>query len=257
MTTSLGDDKDKKLYNLKGANSYIIKPIKQELVHKIIQLQIDKLNKIKEEENNNKFLDFDLDDEFLDLDINNEFLDFDADDEFFDFDANDEFLDFEDDIDIDSQKKINHANTTHKHVSAKEFLDENLEDDEYFYDMIDSIDDIYDELKDSLILKKFTEKQADIGLVLSKYSAFLNTFSNFYELSYSIYNMSKIIDNLDLTNFDEKKTNKIIKYIEALFINLDRWKTDVFINKTAVDVYYINASILNDIIYLEDMVKKL
>ena len=249
MTTSLGGEKDKKLYNLKGAHSYIIKPIRQELVHKILQFLINK-NKKPKDDNFSPSENSAESDGFEDEEL--------IDDEFFDFDGDDEFFDFDEDetTNEQSQNLIDHANTTHKHVTAQEFLSENV-DNEYFYDLIDQIDDIYYEFKDELVISLFNTQKEDIHTVLSKYSTFLNTFSSFYELSYATYNMGKIIEGLDISIYDEKKANKILRYIEALLGNLDRWKTDVFIEKTAVDVYYINASILSDVIYFEDMIKKM
>jgi len=241
-----GGEKDKKLYNLKGAHSYIIKPIRQELVHKILQFLIDRQQKPEDDSLSSSENSTESD----------EFEEF-GDDEFFDFDEDDEFFDFEEGItDNKKQNVINHANTTHRHVTAKEFLSENI-DNEYFYDMIDQIDDIYYEFKDEFVVSLFATQKEDFSTVLSKYSTFLNTFSSFYELSYATYNMSKIIEGLDISRYEEKKANKILRYIEALLGNLDRWKTDVLIEKTAVDVYYINASILSDVIYFEHMTKKM
>ena len=94
----------------------------------------------------------------------------------------------------------------------------------------------------------------NITKLLEEYNRFLYTFSEFEELSKVIYILIELLND---TDFDTLKSKKMCsKFIVAIIEDLADWKEHVFVLKDAVDVYYINASILNSYVQLKDIVNK-
>ena len=224
MTTSLGGEKDKKLYNLKGANSYIIKPFDKDIVLNIFDkiFALEKNNDVEPEEDNDFF---DFDEEF---------------DDFYDFD--------DDDI-----QDVTDANITHKKIPASQFL-EDYEDLSYILEDIDEIDESLTNLIESLDIDTLEMLKDDIQNILSVYAAFVKSFSDFNELSNAIYTISTIIDKLNLTAFNSQSQTYIVEFIRAILSDLSNWKEHVFVKQDAIDVFYINASVINSYVQLKGII---
>ena len=45
----------------------------------------------------------------------------------------------------------------------------------------------------------------------------------------------------------------IIEFLRAIFSDLSQWKEHVFITQDAVDVFYINASVINSYVQLKGL----
>jgi hypothetical protein len=212
------------------ANAYITKPINQTMVNAMLDKYVC-LNDLKQ--------NLECKEDFFDLDSFEDFDDLNNIDEF-----NSENIDMIDDF-----------NESHKQISAKEFLSEYDNLDYILLDISDLDDDIY-ELVDTLEFNVLVENISNIIAILDSYSAFLNTFSSFYELATSLNILSNLLSNTDFTKFDNKNLEFITNFIKAIFKDLQDWKEHVFILQDAVDVFYINASSLNSCIQLENYIKK-
>jgi len=191
--------------------------------------------------------------EFLLLKVNllDEDKNFDDEDiDFIDFDFDDE----EDDNDMEDY------NVSHLGKSAIEFLEEY--DNKELEDLIDDLnyieENIYiiiDELYEDNL-----EKNSDfIVEVFSSYGKFFNIFCEFVKVSTAL---NLLAVNIEKVKFDDafigNKTKHIIaEFIKAIFQDLISWKNAVFINKDTVDVCYMNASIYNSYLQLDDFLKKL
>ncbi len=194
-------------------------------------------SKTFEEDNKNK------------AEINSDFMDFDEDDDFMDFDE-----DEEDDDSIDHSKELMDAyNDSHKKVTAKEFLsfyNEQDVDSEELVELEESLDTLISHI---LFEDNLKENLPEVIDILEKYNRFLYMFSEFEELNKVIYGLVELLNSI---NFDTlKRTKMTSKFIVAIIEDLFDWKEHVFILKDAVDVYYINASILNSYVQLKDIVK--
>ena len=175
-------------------------------------------------------------------------------DDFFDFDEDDEFMDFDNDDEIDHSKELMDAyNDSHKKVTAKEFLSFYSEqgiDSEEFTELEEELDTLISHI---LFDDNLKENLPEVIDILEKYNRFLYMFSEFEELSKVIYGLVELLNNI---NFDTlKRTKMTSKFIVAIIEDLFDWKEHVFVLKDAVDVYYINASILNSYVQLKDIVK--
>ena len=228
MVTSLGEEKHKFLFKLNKANSYIIKPFDKSIVINVF----DKIFHLTQQDNKN------LENSQQDYQQDNEFLDFD-----------DEFDDFYDFSDNDIQD-ITDANITHKKISAKQFL-EDYNNLSHILDDVAEIDDALTHLIDSLDIDTFEMLKNEMLDVFEIYISFVNSFLDFNELSNAIYTISTIIDNLNINSYNIQSQTYIIEFIRAILSDISNWKEHVFVKQDAVDVFYINASVINSYVQLK------
>ncbi len=236
MTTAMGEKEDILSFKEKGATSYAIKPYSMDTIYMMLDKYVkplfdnDQTQDTKDTEEIEDFEDFD------------DFTDF--------YDLDDEF---EDEFDID-KNLMEENNKSHKKVTAVDFL-KDYDDIGYMLEDLDEIDELLSELITYLDLETIKESKENINLVLNKYSTFLNGLSDFGELSSSLNLLNNSISDTDFKSLEEKKANYSIEFIRAILTDLSQWKEHVFMAQDAVDVFYINASILNSYIQLESLVK--
>ena len=256
MLTAYGDKKHKLLFRLKGANAYIIKPINKDIILTVLDNFI-KANFTQIPTETTEVIDeanSDTNTTITDDTQDDEFVDFDGDDDLF-LDFDDEFIDCYDDIlDEDDAKELAHANTTHKKVPASVFL-EDYDNLDYILDITYDIEAILDELIKNLSIETFENYREDVDLVLSKFTTFLNSFADFYELSSAIYLLKTTLEKFNIEDFDTKKAAYIVEFVRTIIQDISNWQDHVFVTQDAVDVFYINASILNSCIQLKDLMK--
>ncbi|MEA3354223.1 MAG: response regulator [Campylobacterota bacterium] len=226
MVTALNDDQMRKKAKELGADDYIAKPFDNEEIFAVLDKFINLENAPEDDE----------------------FLDFDDEDEFFDFDD-------EDDDSIGIQKHMmDDFNQSHKKISAIEFL-KDYEVLDYMIEELDEIEeDVYEHI-DTLYSDNLQDSIESIIFTISKYSHFLNTFLEFQELSTSLNLLSRMLERSDFTDTDERKRTLIAEFIKSMLNDLVKWKNHVFVDKDAQDVFYLNASLLNSCIQLEDILK--
>jgi len=181
-----------------------------------------------------------------------DFFDFDEEEEFLDFDDNEEFLDFDDG---NEQKELmEQYNQTHGKVSAQEFLlgydnyDSNLEE----------LEDLSEEMELLVAGLLFDDDPSahidDIIRVIGKYHRFLFLFSEFDELERVLEALIGLIETIDPQKL--KNNTLVSKFIVAIIKDLNDWKEHVFMIKDAIDINYINASVLNSYIQLQTLLEK-
>ena len=96
-----------------------------------------------------------------------------------------------------------------------------------------------------------------ILFILEKYATFLNTFTDFIELSTSLSMLISIIRKINIDSLDDDRKIFILNYIKALIEDLQDWKEHVFVLQDAIDIFYINASSLANCMQLENYLKKI
>ena len=241
MLTALNDEKTKNEASELGANAYIIKPTKKDSIFVmldkyLLELLNDDIENIKSESSN----DDEENDDFFDLD-----------DEFFDLD--DAFSDNEDNCEI--QKQLSYMDTfnkSHKQIPAKEFIEEyNNNDLSGMIEDLETIETHVFNYIEELDGNNLMEEKDDLSTVFVEYSRFLNIFIEFSELSTGLGMLAYLLENSNFDNINTGGKTFISSYIKAIFNDLIDWKYNVFIKQTAIDVCYINASLLNSCIQLE------
>ncbi len=168
---------------------------------------------------------------------------------------NNDFMDLgdEDDEDIKNCKDLMaEYNKSHKKVCAINFLDtysKNKKNIKNLIDLEEEIDILLLNISNDKDLEKEIEK---IIYVLERYSNFVYIFKEFKKLSDVVLSIVKLLSGIDFSSLKKRKT--ILKLIVAILDDIKDWKKHVFILEDAVDVYYINASILNSFISLKKII---
>ncbi|RLA80326.1 MAG: hypothetical protein DRG78_11205 [Epsilonproteobacteria bacterium] len=232
MTTGLGKEEDKLTFHQKGASSYAIKPYSRDTIYLMLDKYIKPLLMIDET----------TDDEFKDFD------------DFEDFDEFTDFYDEDEDFDIDTELMDEH-NKSHKQIPASEFL-KDFNSIEYMLEDLEDVSELLSELITSIDAESMNDFKEDIECILNKYKFFLDGLHDFDELSSSLSLLNNSVSNIDFKTLDSKKAIFAVEFIKAIFIDLSEWKEHVFIKKDAVDVFYVNASVLNSCIQLQNFIKR-
>ena len=222
MATAMGEQKHKILFKIKGANSYLIKPYDKEMITSIF----DRFKTIRFSSQNIAEAQEDI--EF------------------------DDFMDFDEDNELNEAMIV--ANQTAPKISAVDFIAE-YGDIEHIIDIIDEADEDMEILIETLDQDNFHTKHEIITYVLSKYATFLNNFSDFQAISSSIYFLKGTIEKTDFHSLDNSKFIYVVEFIRAIFTDLKNWKINVFEEQIAVDVFYINASILSSCLKLQELME--
>jgi len=226
MVTALGDEKTKQKAKEVGAHGFIAKPFRYEAMEALL----------------NKYLDIDTIDEYEDGD------------DFFDFGDDDEFADGTNDLILGQMENFNE---THTKISAKEFLKEYTEMEiTHLLEEIETSQIGIDEIIYTLYEDNLEEKKEEIAGEILIFATFLNNFEDFRELSTTLSLLERHFESVSYDEVESKTKEHICNFIKAIFNDLIKWKDNVFIERSAVDVYYINASMLNSCIQLEALIKK-
>jgi CheY-like chemotaxis protein len=225
MVSALDDDVTIKKEKELGANAFANKPFEKSTIEMMLNHYISKIIQ-------NHQLD--------------EGLDFE--DDFFDFDE-----EFEDDIEHNTNDMDNY-NASHKKISAAEFLS-TFGDDEVHLEDLSELEEGLDQVIANIIQNGNLEtERTEVIVILNQYRRFLFLFSEFEELSAVISNIVTLITDI---NFDKLKNKKnVSNFIVSIIDDLIKWKEHVFVVQDAIDVYYINASILNSSIGLKNLIEK-
>ena len=243
MVTAIGDQDYIEFFKQKGANSYLIKPFDKNKIFKILEHAFKVKVNLTPEKSQTVL---DTQDTISDSGMSdNDDFEFDFD---FDFDFDDDFISEED------SESVTKANNTHLKITSQEFL-KDYENLEYMLEDIEDIDVILDNLIHTLDPDTLNDSLRHIDECLRKYSSFLNSLTSFEELSSSIVMLNINIERTEFDKFDEKKMFYVIEIIRSILEDLQNWKEFVFVQQTAQDVFYINASILSNIIQLENILK--
>jgi CheY-like chemotaxis protein len=233
MVTALNDENMKKRSKEVGADSFIFKPYCNQEISDVMDFCFSEFEKSLNSEDN-------FEDDFLDFD------------EFEDFDA----LEDSDDKVINTQKEMmDDFNKSHKQVSAEEFLEDHI-GLSYIVDELNEVQTDIEECIDILYEGNIDSKIDDVISTLNQYSRFLNEFIEFQEPSMALTLLTRILETTDFDLIDDSHNHLISEYIKGILTDLIQWKEHVFVLQDAVDVFYINASLLSSCIQLETILKK-
>jgi hypothetical protein len=109
-------------------------------------------------------------------------------------------------------------------------------------------------LIDELYEDNLEQNREFIVEAFNSYSKFLKIFSEFLDIANVLDLLSISIVNVDFTQ--TKKNHLISDFIKAIFDDLINWKNNVFVDKIAVDVFYINASLYSSYLELNKLINK-
>jgi len=221
MATSMGESKDKNRFQLKGANSYIIKPYNKRMT----TLIFDKFREVYIDKRKTNLI-------------------------------NDNVELAKDDFNFDDEVSTNEENQHLEKLSAIDFIEENQEILNHILETIDHSNKDIEELIEYLDTTTLNKYRSLLVSVFSEYSSFFKNFLYFDSITSSIYILKESILELDLIHFREDKSIYIVKYIKIILVDLINWKINSFDKQITSDVYYLNKSIIiSSCIQLQNFLK--
>ncbi|MBD3843038.1 MAG: hypothetical protein IE909_14400, partial [Campylobacterales bacterium] len=118
---------------------------------------------------------------------------------------------------------------------------ENLE---FILEDVEEIDTVLFDLITSLDVATIDQQKEDLRFALGKYTTFLNSLMLFGDLSNSLRTLADQVESIDIEEYEDLQATFIVELLRAILQDLSQWKEFVFIDQTAQDVYYINASVI-------------
>ena len=137
------------------------------------------------------------------------------------------------DFDSDRDEVINSMHCEEK-ISAKEFFETNEIDMDLVYDLEDYIDKYFDlKLDDSFFI--------ELKEIIYKLISIFEMSLEFKDLGITFEKLLEVIRKLEK---QEEFNLKIIKmFIDAIMEDLEKWIKTIFIDKSANDIHYLDASL--------------
>ncbi|MDD3344293.1 MAG: hypothetical protein PHR87_12050 [Sulfurospirillaceae bacterium] len=135
-------------------------------------------------------------------------------------------------------------------ISAEAFYAEGTMDELDIHDILESCTALSDEVKD----KSTTHDEVyfnHINHYFRAYGVILEKNSEFKDIGFSLFKLSQFIENNSamLPEHPKKKTALVV--LNAIVEDLVSWTHSVLQDRTAVDIHYLDASLLSSIIQLE------
>ena len=155
----------------------------------------------------------------------------------------DGFFDFDSD-ERDENLEYMHYKEEDK-IDAKTFMEEEGIDEDLIKDLQLSLKDLRKNINFNITL---TEEY------LITYINTLKDIIKVYELSYVFQDLAvglrellSILEELNYANFDEEKSKLIKTFLDAIYLDLEKWFNEVIEKQTAKDIHYLDASLLANI----------
>jgi len=219
------------LKNLNLLKEYELEKIKSslcDLLQEYMQKRNLKFNCIYEANNEEEFIDFDS--EFEDDNIHKE-----------------EFIDFDTEFNDDNIEKMHYEE--HQKISAEEFMSYN-EIDEHIINEIEELINEFHFLSERDIDESFI---SIFVRIINHFISIFNLSIEFRNIAYSLENLYNLLINLDLS----KVSKDFLKtFLISIIEDLAKFNSEVFINKSAIDIHYMDASLLANVAQLEIMLNQ-
>ena len=155
-----------------------------------------------------------------------------------------DFLELDEDIGYDFMHN-------YKKIDAKTFLRES----EITQEEIDDIKDLSEELEFMLYSNTKLTEELRYNL-LRIFASYKNLFIPFIEINSAINELINVLGDIDLDSIPDDINSVTLDFIKALQDDLSSWLKNVFIEQNAVDIHYLDASILSSILQIKTMLVK-
>jgi len=162
-----------------------------------------------------------------------------------------EFFDFDDDGFIDfGDGEESGYDFMHKYekIDAKTFI----ENSDISEDEIDEIKDLSEELESILYLHDLLDDDVKSKLI-EIFGSYRNLCISFVEINSAMNELISMLQEVDVKSIPQDTNRLILEFIKALQDDLSSWLNNVFIEQSAVDIHYLDASILSSILQIRTM----
>lgn len=144
-------------------------------------------------------------------------------------------------------------------TSASEYL-EGIGFFKYNTDILEELQTL-SELEEEIVdLIDSTSKIGEKFII--KIKTILTKYSNVFKLLVEFINITNaldiLIEALDLIDYEaiNRDLNLFLKYFEALIIDFKEWRNSIFIEQNAIDIHYLDDSLLNSVLTIQSLITK-
>jgi len=164
---------------------------------------------------------------------------------------------FDDFFEIDGEEVDENINSMHysdeRKISAKEFIEEGLIDEEFILEITETIsylDELLYQFEDIEIDENFIEKLVSLG-------SFIKIFEfsvEFRDIGYGLESLKEELILLDINSLNKTQKEILKNFIVTIIEDLKKWVDEVIINQTAQDIHYLDASLLANVGQIKIMI---
>jgi len=138
-------------------------------------------------------------------------------------------------------------------ISASEYASEV---DGALFEQLEELRDLEFELYDDVALlneRKEISHLAAYADRISRYSQTMKMLFEFAELSFAIKNISELLYTQSST-LDPHKLEAVASYCGAIVDDLSSWRNTIFVEKSAIDIHYLDDSLYSSCLQLEFLI---
>lgn len=101
------------------------------------------------------------------------------------------------------------------------------------------------------------EKSGDLSLImiiadiLKHFATVMDEMLEFQHLAHSIFSMEQFLKHIDGIDMSEENKKLLLKLLGGLMEDLTLWQKTIFVTKEAVDVHYLDSSLLSSVLQIE------
>jgi len=166
---------------------------------------------------------------------------------FFDFD----FMDFDNEREA---QEIHSLNETHIKLSVEDYL-ASLTNKEKIINTATTVENTIREIE-NIDETNFEDHKDLIISALEDFQLLVYSNDIFEPIFDSADQVIDIVENIDYEALPEDIKQKFVMYLQGILFEIDDWIKNVFIDKTAQDISYINASLKNSVYMLKKLVEE-
>lgn len=124
-----------------------------------------------------------------------------------------------------------------------------FEEVEFDFELLDEINDLendieYDVFANEELTRPILES---FDRFVKKFSGALDIVYEFRQLAYSLSTIDMMVNKIDLETMDDKRKRTLFSLIRSIVKDLKNWKRSVLVEKTAVNIHYMDKSLENDV----------
>ena len=164
---------------------------------------------------------------------------------------------FENEIfEIESEKRDENIEKMHykdeEKISAKEFLKEFFHDEYIIYE----IEELFEEYYNISFIQQLNKQYINsLKQIISDFIRVFNYSFEFKDLAYGLETFLILLESTDIEHIENKELVKLL--IDSIIDDLNKFFQSVFINQDAIDIHYLDASLLANIAQIEIILNQL
>lgn len=154
-------------------------------------------------------------------------------------------------LEISDEKKKILSKMHNNAVGAAEYVNEIAI---AFMGKIDGLEYINDETDKAIIEFEQQPSRKSLGVVCENFEEYLKVLQllvDFEHLAFALQTLMQFLEGITEEQFEESKVKSLVSMLLNLLHDLESWRVNVFVEQSARDIHYLDASLLSSCIQLE------